>query len=188
MYTISVEVQPLMYVNIHNQCSDFKLIELEYFNTGIDWYKYPALVIDAGKMMSVYSMYSLASFEGVLTYKLQRKSIKTNYQSESTCIRLFVAWRSEGYKNLCAFVHLIEYNEAFHWDTIRLEEYYQRYANYLSTYTDPIKDTWLTHDGTMLMTGLKMDFTQRDGRLNIIISESVKNDYTKIPVWIDLER
>jgi hypothetical protein len=103
-------------------------------------------------------------------------------------IRLLVAWKSEGYKNFCVFVHLIECNKWPYWDEIRLEEYYQRYADQLSTYTGPIKDTWLIHDGTVLMTELDLDFTQRDGVLNITISEGSKDEHAKRPEWINLNK
>jgi hypothetical protein len=37
------------------------------------------------------------------------------------------------------------------------------------------------------MTGLELDFTQRDGVLNITISEGVKDNHTRMPELIDLE-
>jgi hypothetical protein len=35
------------------------------------------------------------------------------------------------------------------------------------------------------MTKLELDFTQRNGVLNITISEGVEDEHTKRPVWID---
>jgi hypothetical protein len=82
---------------------------------------------------------------------------------------------------------LIECGKTFRCDKIKLEEYHQRYVSQLRTYTDPIKDTWLMHDGTVLMTRLELDFMKRDGRLNITISEGIKDDCTKRPKWIHPE-
>jgi hypothetical protein len=44
----------------------------------------------------------------------------------------------------------------------------------------------LIPDGTVLMSILELDFTQRDGVLNITISESIRDDYTRRPEWINL--
>jgi hypothetical protein len=188
MRTISVESQPTMKVNIHNQCLDLKLIDREYLSIGAICDRDPNLEVDTGNIMSVGFKSSLAAFEGILTYELQRKYAESGDQSESTYIRLFVAWKSESYKEFCVCVHLIGYDKKIDWNRIKLEEYYQRYTNQFSTYTGPIKDTWLIHDDTVLMTRLELDFTQRDGVLNIAISEGVKDDHTKKPVWIDLKR
>jgi hypothetical protein len=37
----------------------------------------------------------------------------------------------------------------------------------------------LIDDGIVLITKLEMDFTKRDGRLNITISEGIEDEYTK---------
>jgi hypothetical protein len=68
------------------------------------------------------------------------------------------------------------------WDMVKLKEYCQRYANQLDTYTDPIRDTWLTRDGAVLVTRLELDFMQRNDVLNIAISEGIKDDHTKKPI------
>jgi hypothetical protein len=125
---------------------------------------------------------------GAIIYQLQRKCVKSDKQLEPTSILLFIAWKSEGYKVLRVFVQLMECDKTFHWDKIRLKEYYQKYASQLCTYTSPIKDTWLTRDSTILMTGLKLDPAQGDDVLNITISDGVKDEHTKRPVWISPER
>jgi hypothetical protein len=174
-----------MKVNIRNQCSDFKLLNRKCFSDGADWKNDPAWSIDAGSMMSVDLEPLQPTFECALICKLQRKYREVNDQSELTCIRLLVVWKSEGYKKFRVLLQLIEYTKTFCWDEIQLREYCQRYASQLSAYTDPIKDTWLISDGTVLMTRLHLDFTQRDGALNITISEGAKDEYTKRPEWIN---
>jgi hypothetical protein len=99
-----------------------------------------------------------------------------------------VGWKSEGYKELCACVCLIECDKTFPWHKVNTEEYYQRYTNQFGIYTGPIKDTWLTHDGAVLTTKLELYFTQRNDVLNITISEGISDDHTKRPVWINPER
>jgi hypothetical protein len=188
MYTISVGPRSTMEVNIHNQCSNLKLTDRGCFSSGAGWNRYPDWEIDTGSMMRADLIPFLSTFKGVLTYQLQKEHVKPDDQSELPYIRLLMAWKSEGYKKFCMFIHLIECNKQINWNRIKLEEYYQGYASQLCTYTGPIKDTWLMHGGTVLMTRLELDFTQRDGVLNVTISEGVENEHTRIPIWIDLER
>jgi hypothetical protein len=188
IHTVSSVSQSLMEVGIHNRCSDFKLINLEYFNTSEEWEEYPYWKVDSGNMLSVGFRPFLSVFEGALTYELRGKYVKLGNRPRSTCIRFFLAWKSEDYNEFRVCMHLIEHDKQFYWSTAKSKEYHRRYANELCIYTGPIKDTWLLHDGTVLMTRLELDPMQRVGRLNITISESVKNERTKIPVWINLER
>jgi hypothetical protein len=186
IHIVSIEFQPTMKVNIYNQCLNFKLTYRRSFNSGADLNKHIGWEVDAGSMMSIDFTPILTIFGGALTYMLQGEGVNPGNQSESTRIRLFVAWKSEGYKKFHVFIRLIEHGQT-KWNEIKLYEYYQRYANRLSTYTSPIKDTWSINDGTALMTKLELDFTQRDGVLNITITEGVKDDYTKVPELIDPE-
>jgi hypothetical protein len=177
-----------MKVNIYNRCSDFKLINLGYFSNSADWNGDPDEEVDAGNMTSVDLLSSLPTFEGVLIYELQKGDDESDDQFESTHILFFVAWKAEGYKKFHMFVHLIEYDEYIDWDELKLREYYQRYANQLCTYTGPIKNTWLIDDGTVLITRLKLDLTQRAGVLNVTISEGIRDSRTEKPLWVNPER
>jgi hypothetical protein len=185
MYTISVKFQPTMKVNIHNQCLDFNLMDRRYLGSGAYWNEHPYWKLDTNNMMSTDMIPFLSTFGGFLTYELEKKYTKPDDLSESNACRLYIGWKSENYKELHVFVQLIEYDKTFSWDKIKLKDYYQRCTNQLSTYTDPIRDTWLIFDGTVLMTELELDFTQRDGVLNITISEGVEDEYTRKSVWID---
>jgi hypothetical protein len=155
MHTISFMLQPTMKVNIYNQCSDFELIDRKRFSTGADWNKDSDWRVDTGSMTSADLTPFLSTFEGVLTYRLEKEEVKL------TCIRLFVTWKSEGYKKFHVFVQLVEYDKRFSWNDSKLERYYQRHAKQLSAYTDPIKDTWLIHGGKVLMTELELIFTKK---------------------------
>jgi hypothetical protein len=111
IHIISVERLPTMKVNIHNQCSNFKLELLGYFTNGIaDWNVDLVEEVDTGSMTSVDLMPFLAMFGGVIVYEQQRKHVKPGNQTKSTVILLSVAWRSEGYKKFRVFVHLMECN------------------------------------------------------------------------------
>jgi hypothetical protein len=174
-----------MKMNIHNQSSDFKLTNREYFENDIDWDKHHDAEVDAGSMTSADLISNCAEFEGVIMYELHRKCVKSDDQLKSAYTLLFIAWKSKGYRKFCVFIHLIEYDKQIKWNRIKLKEYYQRYASQLSMYTGPIKDTWWMPDGTVLMTRLKLDFMQRSDILNIIISKGIKDDHTRRPVWIN---
>jgi hypothetical protein len=182
-HTISFRLRPPMKVNIHNQCSDFNLTNRNWYKTHASWNKEPAEEINAGNMMSAVLTSSWAGFRGMVIYQLQ-KCAKSDDQLESIYTLFFIAWKHECYKKLRVFVKLIECDKTFHWNKIGPKEYYQRYASQLSTYTGPIKDTWLIHDGIVLMTRLELNFTQSDDELNIVISEGVKDEHIKRPVWI----
>jgi hypothetical protein len=172
-----------MEVVIHNRCSNFKLINLMLYAPHM--IKYPNAEVDAGGITSATLRPYRTVFDGSLTYQLQRKYVKFDDQLNSTYTLLFVAWKSEGYKELRACVRMIECDKQIEWNGYKLEEYRQRYASQLSTYTGFINDTWLIHDGTTLLTRLRLDFAQRDGRLNIVISEGIRSECTKISAWIN---
>jgi hypothetical protein len=200
-HTISVALQSTMLVNILNQCSDFELTEPGYFSNGAILHNYSTQEMDATSMKSVEFIPFLTVFEGGIICKLRRKHVKSDDQSELMSTLLLMGWKSEGYKKLHAFVQLIECDETFRWQNFELKEYYQKYASQLCAYTGPIKDTWLIYDGTVLITGLELDFTQRDGVLNITISdeakdgegeekssERVEDDHTKRLAWLSPRR
>jgi hypothetical protein len=181
MHTRRVRIEPTMKVNIHNQCSNFWLKNGMCFGAGIDWNKKPSGEVYTGYIMSADLIPLLATFEGALTYDL-------HIGVESTYIRLFLTWKSEAYKKFCVFVHLVECEKWSMWDKHELEEYCQRYASQLCTYTGPIRDTWLMPDGTVLMTKLELDFTRRDGVLSLTIYRGIKGERTKKLEWFKLKR
>jgi hypothetical protein len=188
MHIFSYGAQPTMEVNIHNQCSNFALSTESYSNACACWCKNPYWKSYDINMKSDGFSHFLATFGGVLTYTLDREGIKPDEELEPTHIRLFIAWKAEGCKDLRAFVQLIECDKTLYWGKIRLREYYQRHANQFSAYTGPIKDTWLIYNNIVVMIRLELNFTQRDGVLNITISESVRDEHTKRPIGIGLKR
>jgi hypothetical protein len=174
-----------MKMNIRNQCSDFKLIHLNFFRDYMGWNKEPDEEVDAGGMTRADLVPYWAAFKGAITYQLQRKCVKSDEKLEPTYIQFFITWKSEGYKVLCTRVGLIEHDEQIRWNAYKLEEYCQSYANQFGTYTGPIRDKWLIYNGTVLMTRLELNFTQRPWVLNITISEGVKDEYIRRPLWLD---
>jgi hypothetical protein len=185
MHTISVKFQPTMKVNIYNQCLNFKLMNRGCFSNGIVQGENLAPEVDTSSMMSVGFRPVPSVFKDVMTYELRRKCVKSSEELDLIHIRFFVVWKTGGHKKLRAYINSVEYEEKLYWNNTRLEEYYQRHASQLYTYTGPIKDTWLMHDGTVLMTELELDFTQRHDVLNITISEGIGDEYTRRPKLIN---
>jgi hypothetical protein len=68
--TISFERQPKVKMNIHNQCLDFKLINLTHCAPYMD--EKPDVEVDAGSMTSTALESYYAVFGGGLTYQLQK--------------------------------------------------------------------------------------------------------------------
>jgi hypothetical protein len=188
MYTIGSKFQPTMEVNIPNRYSSFESKYRGYFSGSADWNEYSVQEVDDKNTISVDSKSSPDRFKGALICKLQKVDVKSDAQFESIYTLLLIVWKYEGHKKFRVFVRLMECDKAFHWDKVTLEEYYQKYASQLRTYTGSIKDTWLLHDNTVLMTRLELDFTQGNGGLGIIISEGVKDEHTRKPEWIDPKR
>jgi hypothetical protein len=176
-----------MKVNIHNQCSNFKLKYKGCFTISANINEDPDEEVDAGSMTSIDLEHGLSTFGGVLTYELQRKRANHGNRPRSIYTRLFMTWKTEGYKKFRVLVQLIEYDK-IPWLKFGSEGHYRRYVSQLCTYTSPIEDTWLMPDGTVLTTRLELDFTQRDGVLNMTISEGVKDERTKKPEWVGPER
>jgi hypothetical protein len=106
---------------------------------------------------------------------------------ESTHAQLLVAWKYKGYKKVRVFIHLIECDEQIDWNEIKLRICCQRCVNQLSTYTDLTKETWLLHDGTVLMTRLELYLIQ-DGVVCVVISDSFRDNRIKKSVWISSKR
>jgi hypothetical protein len=165
MHIISHLRRPSVKVNIRNQCSHFKLIRRGYFSTGVFLNGHPAQEIDAGRMKSFGFESSPLVFGGILTYELERYE-KPHEEFELAHVLLFIVWKSEGYRKLHVHINLVECDERFYWSNAKLDEYYRSYVDQLSTYAGPIRDTWLTRNGTVLMTRLELDFTQRHDALN----------------------
>jgi hypothetical protein len=175
-------------VNIRNQCSNFKLINGKYYYSDSCMDFHSSKEVETGCTNRLNFKPSLITFGSAILYQLQRKDIKSDDRLESTTTLLFITWKFEGYKELSVLVQLLECDKTFRWSKFSSREYYRKYVNQLCTYTDPIKDIWLTRDGTVFMTRLELDFTQRDGMLNITISEGIKEDHVKIPELIDPRR
>jgi hypothetical protein len=89
MHIISVDFQPTMRMNIHNQCLDFKLTNRKQFNAFIRWNEHLDDEVDTGSMTNANFIPSLTKFGGATMYELQRKRTESDDQLKSTYTLLF---------------------------------------------------------------------------------------------------
>jgi hypothetical protein len=69
----SFTYQPIMKVDIYNQCSSFKLTNRERFWINMTCSKESDMKVDAGSMTSAELTSPFVAFEGSLMYQLQKK-------------------------------------------------------------------------------------------------------------------
>jgi hypothetical protein len=95
-----------------------------------------------------------------------------------------VVWRILKYNELYADVLLVEHGKGFGKDNLR--EFYRKNTNRFRWFTYSNTKIWSLDDNTALMTTFKI----MNGYciLNITISEVKKDNNTRTPVHIDLER
>jgi hypothetical protein len=179
MHTINLSSLRQMGVYIRNNCSDLWLTDRRVFSD-THWDIFNSQEIDPEYDEVIKFMPSLTESEGALTYRLQGKHVKSDNQNESTYTLLFVSWKLEGYKNLRACWRLIECDKQTKWNETKLEEYCKKYVSQPCAYADPINNTWLIHDGTVLMIEIIWF-----GGPHIYISEGIENEHTRRPERID---
>jgi hypothetical protein len=136
-HTISFLSIPIMNGNIHNQCSDFKLIRRRYSSNSAYLIMDPDKQVHADSIKRINLAPSPSTFKGVSMYSLKRKGV------ESTYIRLFVIWKYENYRKFQVFLRLTVNNKCYNWYKIHLKDDYYSHASQLYKYTGLIKYTWL---------------------------------------------
>jgi hypothetical protein len=127
-------------------------------------------------------------FSGALIYKLQRKSIESDSQSNadntkdtSTSIQLLIMWRSIEKDELFLHALLIKHSNTITWDEDKLKKLHSMHLDLLGN-DNVVKDTWLLDDVTVLRTVLRWKYGRR--MTEITISEETREDDSKEPLWI----
>jgi hypothetical protein len=174
---------------IRNQFPGVELISPLYCSDGTECYLPPNQRVDFGFTTQIG--FNIAPGQepiGVLMYKLQRKNMdeKATSSEEATCIQLFMIWNVNNSREFCIYSHLIEHDKGHVWDKDKLMKLAKCYKLVNIQYGS-IKETWLMHDNTVLMTSLNM-IHEEDYELEIIISEGSISDNTQRLKYIDLDR
>jgi hypothetical protein len=133
-----------------------------------------------------------SKFASALIYKLQKKNVKSNVQSNennafakgtSTSLQLLVIWECNKSK-FSVRALLIKHSNIITWDEDTLEKLYIMYC-VLCRDESIIEDTWLLDDATLLMTTSKWE--TKSCISEIIISEGTREDGAMNPLWISLD-
>jgi hypothetical protein len=191
MYVVRLNIRPSFKLNIHNQCSNVDLV-LPIHITGdeLECHRPPNYKVCAsGTMESAFIIkWDRASY-GILIYKLQKKQphedTETN-EDTSSVTHLLVVWEISGSKKLCTDVLLVEHDKGFDWGKDDLEELYHKNSHRFRLWPNSVTEIWSLDDEVALMTTFKM--MNRDYILDITISEVEKDNDTRMPVHINLER
>jgi hypothetical protein len=133
-----------------------------------------------------------SEFTTALLYKLQRKRLEPNDQSNansapteniSTSIQLLVIWKSDINDKGMIFARalLIKHSNAIDWDKNTLEKVH---SMHLALCRDDrvVKDTWLLNDEKVLMMTSKWKKESRT--IKITISEGSRKDDSRDPLWV----
>jgi hypothetical protein len=191
MYTVRLTIRPSFKLNIHNQCSNVNLISSTYI-TGeeLECHRSPDHKVCAGDTMRSGFIIKVSNQSyGALIYKLQRKQLhEFNETSEDTssAIHLLVVWEISKSNKLYADVLLVEHDKGFDWEKDSLKELCRNNINRFRLWPGSVTETWSLNDSMALMVTSKM--MNRDYILDITISEVEKDNDTRMPVHINLER
>jgi hypothetical protein len=131
-------------------------------------------------------------FASALIYKLQRKNIEPNNQSNedntsaedtSTSLQLLLIWGSNvSYKNgLYVRALLIKHSNAITWDEDMLERLHSIHRALLRDDYN-VEDTWLLDGVTMLNT--KTEWVEGSHLFEIAIYEGNRKDSAVAPLWV----
>jgi hypothetical protein len=191
MYAVSFYIWSSFKLNIHNQCSNIDLVSPTYITHGrLDWHKSPNYKVCAGD--TIRSGFIIKSYDvscGALIYGIQRK--RTHESTEisedtSSVVHLLVVWRFFESNKLYADVLLVVHDKGFDWNRDNLEEFYNKNSNRFRLCSDSATETWLLDDNVTLMT--TFGIMNNDRVLEITISEVERDNNTRMPVRIDMEK
>jgi hypothetical protein len=192
MYASRLCIQPLIKLNIHNQCFNINFVSPVYItDSELECYMPPDYKVCTGDIMrSGFAINESGNGSGAaLICKLQKKqphkSIEIGENTSNT-VYLLVVWRISKFNELYADVLLVEHNKGFDWNGDNLEKLYRENISRFRLYPVPVVETWLLDDNTALMTMLEV---MNGGQLlNVIISEVEKHNYVRRPAHTNPER
>jgi hypothetical protein len=123
---------------------------------------------------------------GALIYKLQRKNTEETDEDEATCLQLLIIWKVNNSNEFSTVSHLIEHDSYHVWTRAKLMWLARRYRLFDMQY-NPIEETWLMHDHTVLMKRVDMTCGEKCYKLETTISEASIKDDTLRPWYINVK-
>jgi hypothetical protein len=183
IYALSLWFQTSFKLNIHNQCSNVDLVSLTC-------HRPPGHKVHAGDTMrSSFIIKSDDMSHGALICELQRRQsheFAEISEDTSSAVHLLVFWESSNSWNLYTDALLVEHDKVFDWNRDNLEEFYNKNINRFRLCSDSATEAWLLDDNVTLMT--TFEIMNNDRTLDITISEVERDNNTRMPVRIDLEK
>jgi hypothetical protein len=190
-----------MKVNIHNQCSNTKLISLVYFCNDAVCPKLSDQQIDIGtKMKACFEINATQDdFEGALLFKLQREESRSNIylsnlfvqqkysNDEAKCVRMLIAWKVRISK-IFLYVSLVEHAKNFALNEEILKKLYSKNQNWIRRYNDIRSDTWIMDDDTVLKTTSSARDFKGILELSVSIFEGKKSGLDMRPLGVNFKR
>jgi hypothetical protein len=180
---------------IYHQLPGIELISPAYAGIGTKCYLSPDQNVDVGFIAeaSFNIDFTQEEYIGVLMYKLQKKHTNQSNENaisnenEVTYIQLVITWKGYKYGKPYVYSFLIEHDKECVWSGDRLVKLATQNKLFNIKHAS-IKETWLIHDNTVLMTNLNVIREEEYYELEMTISEtSIKYD-TRRPWYIGLDR
>src|SRR5690606_17497347 len=113
-------------------------------------------------------------------YKLQEENTDQLNEEEATYTQLLIVWKVDSSKNFCLVSYLIEHDKSCVLYEDKLMRLVERYVPF-STQYDPIEETWLIRNNTVLMTRMNVTCKENCYKLEMTISEAGINEDTWRP-------
>jgi hypothetical protein len=177
-------------IYVHNQCSDFELVSPVYFGHNVIWHIPPDQKVDIHTETEASFGRNIIEYEfaSALIYKLQRKCLESNDQSnadntfaEDTSLQLLIMWGPDDKSKITLRALLIKHSNTITWDESKLKKLYSMHLNLLRN-NHVVRDTWLLDDVIVLKTMLRQ---KNNGYITeVAISEETKEDDSIEPLWV----
>jgi hypothetical protein len=179
---------------INHQFAGVELVSPVYAGDIITCYLSPNQNVEVGfTVQAGFNInYDQGKSIGALMYKLQRNNIDQSNEEtissegETACTHLIMIWKI--YESGETFVDsiLIEYDKSCVWDQDSLSKLAEHYN--LFDEQDPIENTWLMRDNTVLMTSLNLTREEAHYKLEMTLSEGSINEDTWRPQYVGMNR
>jgi hypothetical protein len=189
-----------MKVNIHNQCSNTKLVSPIYFGNGVVHPKLSDRRIDIGtRRKACFEINATQNeFKGVFLFKLKKKNRLSIYSSnlfkrrkysnsKAKCVQMLIAWKVKNSK-LFLYVALVKHPKGFTWNEDYLKKLYDKNHDWLKEYNSARSDTWLMDGDIVLKTTVSVRDLKEIIELNISISKGEKSNFDMKPLDVNLKR
>jgi hypothetical protein len=171
---------------IYHECLGIELVSPLCYSNGATYDIPPNQRIDFDSVMQTKFNIDLSRNEFIcaLMYKLMGKN--TNKHHKTTYTHLVTVWKIDKFKRFHLVLHLIEHDKDQVWDRDRLKRLAE-HCKLFSTQHDPIKERWLLHNGTRLMTSVNASCEEKYYKLEMTLSSTTTTD-TQRPWYIDMDR